>query len=195
MSDYEMIRRQLDGRLAPLQSLQIEPERIPQAAVTLILSERSGLVQTLIIKRAERPGDHWSGHLALPGGRVDPAHDADLVATAARETREEVGIDLFDGGSFLGRLPAITPNNPRLPRIEISPFVALAPDLFSMQFSEEVASAFWIPVERIKREGRSGEYRMDLGGTVYKWPAYQSEGGPIWGITEQILTSFLSLLD
>ncbi|HEU0177770.1 MAG TPA: hypothetical protein VFV58_26205, partial [Blastocatellia bacterium] len=65
MNDFEIIRRKLGRRLAPPRHIQIEPDRVPQAAVSLILRDAQGSAQTLIIKRAERPGDHWSGHLAL----------------------------------------------------------------------------------------------------------------------------------
>jgi 8-oxo-dGTP pyrophosphatase MutT (NUDIX family) len=194
MIDFALLRQQLSERLAPLAELRIEPDRIPQAAVTIILREEEGAAQALIIKRAERPGDHWSGHLALPGGRVDPLRDADLLATAAREAYEEVGIDLLNGGSFIGRLPVITPNNILLPRIEITPFVAIAPAIFSMQLNHEVDMSYWVSVCQLKREGLSGEFRMKFGDAVKKWPAYQSAGGPIWGITERIITSFLSYL-
>src|SRR5262249_57927229 len=70
MSDFQTIRRQLERRLAPPRHIPIERDRVPQAAVSLILSEARGSAQALIIKRAERPGDHWSGHLALPGRRA-----------------------------------------------------------------------------------------------------------------------------
>jgi 8-oxo-dGTP pyrophosphatase MutT (NUDIX family) len=194
MTDFELLCQRLSERLAPLAELQIEPDRIPQAAVTIILREEGGAAQALIIKRAERLGDHWSGHLALPGGRVDPIKDADLLATAAREAYEEVGIDLLRGGSFIGRLPAITPNNSLLPRIEIAPFVAIAPAIFSMQLNHEVNMTYWVSVSQLKREGLSSEFRMKFGEVIKKWPAYPSEGGPIWGITERIITSFLSSL-
>jgi 8-oxo-dGTP pyrophosphatase MutT (NUDIX family) len=188
--DFELLCRQLSEKLSPLAGLPIEPDRIPQAAVTIILREEEGTAQALIIKRAERPGDHWSGHLALPGGRVEPRTDADLLATAARETYEEVGIDL-NGGSFIGRLPLITPNNKLLPRIEITPFVAVAPAIFSLRLNHEVDSVFWVSICQLKRAGLSDEFRMKIGDVVKKWPAYPSEGGPIWGITERILSSFL----
>jgi 8-oxo-dGTP pyrophosphatase MutT (NUDIX family) len=194
MSDFEMIRLQLERRLAAPRYILIEPERIPQAAVSLILREAEGSAQALIIKRAERPGDHWSGHLALPGGRAQ-IDDADLIATAARETYEEVGIDLHEGGGFIGQLDTLATTNPRLPLLEITPFVAVAPPGFTLNLSDEVASAFWISVSGIKREGPSSYFSMRLDGVINKWPAYQSEGGPIWGITERILTNFLSLLD
>jgi len=194
MSDFEIIRRRLGERLAPLRHLPIEPERIPQAAVALILRETAVAAQVLIIKRAERPGDHWSGHLALPGGRAQ-IEDEGLIATAARETGEEVGINLFDGGEFIGQLEILVPTNPILPPLEIAPFVAIAPPEFTLRLSDEVAHAFWIPVTDLKREGRSAVYSMRFGEVIKTWPAYPTEAGPVWGITERILTDFLSLLD
>ena len=198
MSDFELIRRQLTERLTPPHTLKIEPERIRQAAVTLILRGEAGLAEVLIIKRAEFDGDPWSGHLALPGGQAEP-HDEDLLATAARETCEEIGIDLFEtGGSrsrFIGQLPLIAPRSPGLPKIEITPLVALAPQNPAMQLSDEVESAFWVPVDRLKREGPSATYSMRYQDLIIKRPAYPTEGGLVWGITERILTNFLSLLD
>jgi 8-oxo-dGTP pyrophosphatase MutT (NUDIX family) len=194
MGDFQMLRRQLEQRLATPRRLTIERDRVPQAAVSLILSEAQGAARALIIKRAERPGDHWSGHLALPGGRAQD-EDADLIATAARETYEEVGIDLLDGGEFIGQLEVLVPTNRRLPRLEITPFVALAPPEFTLKLNGEVARAFWVSIADLKREGRSSFFSMPEKGVINKWPAYPSEGGPIWGITERILTNFLALLD
>src|SRR5215470_13426632 len=194
MSDFQTIRRQLEQRLATPRHIPIERDRVPQAAVSLILRETNGSARALIIKRAERPGDHWSGHLALPGGRAQ-LEDVDLIATAARETYEEVGIDLLDGGEFIGQLEPLAPNNPRLPRIEITPFIAIAPAEFTLTLNHEVAHVFWISISDLKREGRSSFFSFRMDDVINKWPAYPSEGGPIWGITERILTNFLSLLD
>jgi 8-oxo-dGTP pyrophosphatase MutT (NUDIX family) len=194
MNDFEKVLRQLERRLAAPRHIAIERDRVPQAAVSLILSGAQGSAQALIIKRAERPGDHWSGHLALPGGRAQD-EDADLIATAARETYEEVGIDLLDGGEIIGQLEILATTNRRIPRLEIAPFVAVAPPKFTLNLNGEVASAFWISIADLKREGRSSFFSMPLDGVINKLPAYPSEGGPIWGITERILTNFLSLLD
>lgn len=194
MNSFEFTLRQLTERLSPLDDLKLEPERIPQAAVALILREQSGDTEALIIRRAEREGDPWSGNLALPGGRAQ-TDDHDLLATAARETHEEVGVDLHKGGEFIGRLPLISTRNPRLPRLEITPLVAVAPPELSFQFSDEVATAFWVSIGRMKREGRSGEHHWRFDGATQKWPGYPTEQGLIWGITERILTNFLQLLD
>ncbi len=193
MNELTMIRQQLTARALPLEPLPIELERIRQAAVTILLRENNRAAELLMIKRAEHPHDPWSGHLALPGGRAD-ATDAHLIATAARETWEEVGINLTIEEHFVGRLETLLPGNPRLPQIEITPLIAVAPTEVSLQLSEEVAAAFWWPVRALQESGLSEVYRFRHGDAILKYPAYPSSHGAIWGITQRILTEFLSLL-
>src|ERR1017187_10973735 len=64
----------------------------PEAAVAIVLA-RSPEESILLIRRAERQGDPWSGHWSFPGGRRDP-QDPDLLHTALRELDEECGIRL-----------------------------------------------------------------------------------------------------
>lgn len=175
-----------------------------RAAVALVLREGITGAELLVIKRAERERDHWSGHLALPGGRVEVG-DASLRATAVRETREEVGLDLEAGGEVIGRLPTVEPQSPYAPRISVAPFVAVAPHMYhatqdgaaskELVLNYEVAAAFWIPVSLLKGGGRNEVFRMVFAGVEREWPAYPSEHGPIWGITERIITNFLALID
>ena len=80
-----------------------ETERDPsaiEASVALIIGSDPDTV--LIIRRAERVGDPWSGHMGLPGGRRSQK-DEHLLATAIRETEEEVGLTLTPG-NLLGNL-------------------------------------------------------------------------------------------
>ena len=70
----------------------------------LAASSSASTTEVLFIKRAARDGDPWSGHVAFPGGKNEGESD---MACAARETLEEVGLDLAaaDGSYlFLGRL-------------------------------------------------------------------------------------------
>jgi 8-oxo-dGTP pyrophosphatase MutT (NUDIX family) len=193
MNELTLMRQQLTARALPLAPLPIELERIRQAAVTILLREHDETAELLIIKRAEHPNDPWSGHLALPGGRAD-ASDAHLIETAARETWEEVGIRLTIEDHYIGRLETLLPGNPRLPQIEITPLIAVAPTELSLQLSEEVAAAFWMPVRALQETGMSETYRFRHGETIMKFPAYPSPHGAIWGITQRILTEFLDLL-
>ena len=194
MNEFALLCQQLTERALPLEPLPIELERIRQAAVTILLREQHGSTELLIIKRAEHPRDPWSGQLALPGGRAE-AQDAHLIATAARETWEEVGIKLTMEEHYIGRLETLTPNNPRLPQIEITPLIAIAPAKFSLELSEEVAAAFWLPVRTLQTTGLSEIYPFNYGKMIVKYPAYPSPQGLIWGITQRILTDFLKLLE
>lgn len=56
---------------------------------------KRGEPEIFYIKRATRPTDKWSAHVAFPGGRRDET-DEDALYTAMRETWEEVGLDLAD---------------------------------------------------------------------------------------------------
>ena len=63
------------------------------AAVAAILRPRDRGLELLYIERRHRPNDPWSGHIAFPGGRVEPS-DTSLRATAERETLEEIDLHL-----------------------------------------------------------------------------------------------------
>src|SRR5204863_9089886 len=115
------VRRALVGH-------QPQPAQAPgarPAAVSLVLVEGAEGAELLLIKRAERAGDPWSGQIALPGGRQDPG-DADLLATAVRETREETGVDLATA-ERLGILDDLAPRTASLPPVIVRPFVFALP--------------------------------------------------------------------
>jgi 8-oxo-dGTP pyrophosphatase MutT (NUDIX family) len=186
----------LEGRLLDPYSEDPPDDGRWQAAVMIVLRDpvdgpADGGAEVLFIKRAENPRDTWSGHMALPGGRREPA-DATLADTAVRETREEVGVDL-SGARLLGRMERLRPGNPRLPPVDITPYVALAPDAVRVSPNHEVAAYFWIPLELLRRAGRSAVYSLDLVEGRREWPAFPYEGHLIWGLTERILSRFLLL--
>jgi hypothetical protein len=80
-------------------------ESNPASLEEFLLQPWEGDPEVLFIKRAGRTGDRWSGHTALPGGKRDHT-DADDLAAAIRETKEEVGLDLTGKGCFrVGNLP------------------------------------------------------------------------------------------
>ena len=77
---------------------------------------REGQPEMLFIKRATRVGDRWTGHVACPGGKREPG-DADDQAAAARESQEEIGLDLDANCLLIGSLPerVITTNWGKIP--------------------------------------------------------------------------------
>ena len=94
------------------------------AAVALVLRGQSARnAELLFIRRAERVGDPWSGHVAFPGGRRDDA-DTSLELTARRETREELSLELDTAARLIGVLDDLRPRSPSLPSTDRPPKAA-----------------------------------------------------------------------
>jgi 8-oxo-dGTP pyrophosphatase MutT (NUDIX family) len=100
------------GCRAALLAAAARAKRVPtptggsRAAIAAIFRQTAdGADEVLFIRRQERDGDPWSGHVAMPGGKQEDA-DADDEYTAMREAHEEVGLDLSDATIYqrFGRL-------------------------------------------------------------------------------------------
>lgn len=168
----------------------IDPER-PRAAVAIVLAPDPPADSLLLIRRAEREGDRWSGQLAFPGGRWNPG-DADLIATAKRETLEGVGVDL-DRAPLIGILDDLNPRTPVLPPIVVRPFVFTLPEPAPLAMNQEVAGAWWMPLAEFLRPGVYGPMEYQRYGTVVRGLGYHLGVGLLWGMTERILTPLLEL--
>jgi 8-oxo-dGTP pyrophosphatase MutT (NUDIX family) len=158
------------------------------AAVSVLLHDEAAGPRVLLMKRAERIGDPWSGHISLPGGRHDP-RDPDLLATAIRETHEELGIDL-SGARLLGRLPSLQPFTSGPNGIEVTPFVFATHAAVEPTPGPEAESAFWLPVELAASGALDDTYTYP--GTSRTFPSWRYESFTIWGLTWRILGDLLA---
>jgi len=188
----------LDPRIAALRSaLGARPAlRLPrrpgqrEAAVALLLRPGASL-DVLLIRRAEFHGDPWSGHVALPGGRRDPA-DPDLLTTARRETEEEVGVPLHSVGTHIGDLDELSPGTTLLPPILIAPFVlAVPPGTRAHPDPREVQAAIWVPLDSLRSDAAISETTIDTPDGRASFPCLVYEDYVIWGLTFRILRQFL----
>jgi len=170
-------------------------ENARDAAVAVIFrAPADDALELLMIERAAYAGDPWSGHVAFPGGRRE-AHDATLLDTALRETREEIGVDILAHGRVLGALDRVNPTTPALPPISIAPFVALLSSEVALALSEEVAGSFWIPLGVLQRVDASSEVEVALSnGSRRTVRAFVHDRYTIWGLTERILRDLLTRL-
>ena len=174
-----------------------EPDaRYRRAAVAIVVRVGSeDTLELLMIKRAEHDRDPWSGHVALPGGRWEE-QDADLEATAIRETLEETGIDLAATGRILGTLDELHPRTPTLPPIIVRPYVAVVhPDVSIVQ-SSEVADAFWVRLTDLREHARWIQTSVVVrDGELRGVTAFQHGQYIIWGMTERMLRRFTALIE
>jgi 8-oxo-dGTP pyrophosphatase MutT (NUDIX family) len=162
-----------------------------EAAVALVLREPpGGALELLLIQRAVLEGDPWSGQVALPGGRRE-ANEADLLETVVRETREEIAVDLRTQGEVFGPLDEVRPRTPVLPPVIVRPYVARVDPGVAPATSDEVASAFWAPVDALFDPANKRSTRVRARNAFWTWrDAIHYDGHVIWGMTERILHTF-----
>lgn len=154
-----------------------------RAAVALIRVPAPDAI--LIIERAVREGDPWSGQMGLPGGHVERG-DADLVATAIRETREEVGIEL-PRSALVETLPDVVPRSVIPPPFLVRPFIFAIPARPPLQLSDEVASATWVEWGALSDPANRRTVPIPIRGVDRTVSAFIIDGRVIWGMTERIL--------
>lgn len=166
----------------------------------MVLRDLAAGPEVLFIERAEHEGDPWSGHMAFPGGRIDP-EDPSARHAAERETREEVGLDL-SGAELLGRLDDLHGRRSAgVPQLVISGFVYRVDDVPPLAPNHEVQQAFWFPLRELHAEERLIPHVMELQlekPQTLEFPGILvGEPGRhvVWGLTYRFLEVFFQIVD
>lgn len=167
-----------------------------QAAVAAVLRERNGHTEALFILRAVKEGDPWSGHMAFPGGHLDPEDDT-LRDAAERETLEEVGLELPRYAEFLGQIDQVRAN-PRGRDIDmiVTPFVyALVRDPGPLVPNYEVADTLWGSLHDMYTGEALTTGEFTVQGERHTFPGYGVCGQLVWGLTYRMLDQFFGMMD
>jgi hypothetical protein len=149
------------------------------------------MARVVLTERATRDGHH-SGEVSFPGGAAEAA-DADIVATALREAREEIALDAVAAGvRVVARLERFW-----IPvsDFDVTPVVALAAGRPAMVAApDEVASILEPPMARFL----PGAPIVMVERTIGQWPlrygAYEVDGLSVWGATARILSQLGAVL-
>lgn len=174
--------------------LPAPPTRREHAAVAIVLAGPDDDLELCLIRRAERDDDPWSGHVALPGGRVH-VEDATAREAAERETHEEVGVSLRTA-RHLGALDELPLGRDPSTRAVLSPFVwhvgeprpLLRPD------PREVAHAAWVPLRDLWDRAHETTIDHPWRGQTLRFPGIRWNGAVLWGLTLRVLGSFGELV-
>jgi 8-oxo-dGTP pyrophosphatase MutT (NUDIX family) len=157
-------------------------------AAVLALLVRDPEPSLLFTVRAATLSRH-PGEVSFPGGLRDP-EDADLAATALRETEEEVGI-ARDAPELLGALPAV---HTFVSGILVTPFVGVLPRLPALAVSDvEIARALTVPLATLHGVEEQRELHREAG-RVWKGWWYETDDVTIWGATGFMLHALLDLI-
>jgi len=130
-----------------------------------------------------------SGQISFPGGASE-SRDKDLVETALRECREEIGVKV-ERQKVIGQLdPVYTLTS----RYTVTPFVAFLEEQPATKLNPaEIDSVLEIPVaELLKPEGFREEI-VKLDGIPTRQYFYIWRNHTIWGATARILRRFLKI--
>ncbi len=178
----EIIAR-LTRNLAPNEP----PLKGSRSAAVSIIIRGTQFPSVLLIKRAERAGDPWSGQIAFPGGKMQPG-DFTARDTAVRETMEEVGIDLNGGAEFLGYAEAAATHTGNM---DVVPSVFMLREGAEIRTNAEVSSYRWVDLEDFLSPAAQSTYELSHDGQKVEMPAFAVGDYLVWGLTHRILTTVL----
>lgn len=121
-----------------------------------------------------------AGEISFPGGKLDP-EDSNLLDTALRETREEIGLNLRKD-QIIGQLdPVITLNS----GFTILPFVSVVDEIPPLSANAEVEKIFHIPLEPfLKTMANDPDPSHNL---IQEMFTFEYEGQIVWGASARVL--------
>jgi 8-oxo-dGTP pyrophosphatase MutT (NUDIX family) len=181
----------LDALAARLQVYQ--PRRLPgrrwvaRCGVVLLMAEHGMAADAapalLLMRRAERAGDPWSGHVSFPGGRVDP-RDPSTRAAALRELQEETGLPMDAPITPMGRLSdLLTREHGRRRPMVVTPYVYRLPHAVALTPGLEAASLWWEPLPNLVDAGLRRTVIWRVAGLPLPFPSIEVNGSRLWGLS------------
>ena len=167
----------------------LPPGEPAEAAVLVGLVPRSNGTHVLLTRRTDSLRHH-AGQVSFPGGRVEPS-DIDPVATALRESQEEIALTPTQAAPLGFLDPFTTISGFRVTSV----VAAIDPTYVARPQPGEVADVFEVPLEYLMSPGNLRQVEMDYRGRPrvvleYDWP-----GQRIWGATAAILFNLRQRLE
>ncbi len=165
----------------------VSGNNLKPAAVLIPIQERADGDYIVLTKRGDNMPTH-KGQIAFPGGRVH-AGDADLVATALRESHEEIGV-VPDHVRVLGRLDEFTAGY----GIVVTPVVGVIPPQYDFRLDlTETSAIASVPIQSLMEPGTYVKNAHLSPGGHPSYHFYVNNGWDVWGVTARILVQFLEL--
>ena len=157
-----------------------------QAAVLLPLYQDAAGPHLILTKRTELVPTH-KGQISFPGGGFEEA-DGDLLTTALREAREEIGLHPQDV-EILGTLDdTVTVTS----RHVVRPFVGIVPHPYPFRLDAfEIERLIHLPISALLcgEPFREEIWERENGPTTVFF--YDHQGDTVWGLTARILRQFI----
>ena len=169
---------------------------VPSKRAAVAITVRSGVSgpEILMIQRAVRQGDPWSGHMGFPGGRKDES-DASDMACAKRETREEIGFDLDIYGELVCQLSDVNTGwRADRPEMLVAPFVFKVDSTPVFELNHEVDDTLWVPLSFLLNDANRSRHQWDWRGEVLESDAFTFDDRLIWGLSLMMIDELLHII-
>lgn len=167
-------------------SLRADRPGFRQAAVLLPLYQSEAGPHLVLTKRTELVPTH-KGEVSFPGGGFAEA-DGDLLTTALREAREEIGIHPQDV-EIVGTLDdTVTVTS----RHVVRPFVGFIPHPYPYRLDPfEIERLIHLPISALLCGAPFREETWEREGLPVTVFFYDHGGDTVWGLTARILKQFV----
>jgi len=158
------------------------PSGLKTAAVLLPIIDNVGNLELLLTKRSNNLAAH-AGEICFPGGSME-VDDIDVISTAIRETKEEVGINQLDI-KILGNLPIV----PTFTGYIIHPVIGLIIGSPTITIDRsEVESYFKVPLSFFLNQKNKNSSIHKFNNIDLPIIEYQYQDHRIWGATAMIIS-------
>lgn len=184
----EEFKRRVRELLAGRERKVVDLAGLRCAGVLIPLLFQDGEWHVVVTQRTQQV-EHHKGQVSFPGGACDEG-DADLMATALRETYEEIGVPP-SSVEVLGALDDF----PTISYFNITPFVGVIPSRFPYRPSPgEVESVVEVPLSFLRVPETLRVVPMERLGMVIDVLFWDYGPYTIWGATARMLKNFLELI-
>ncbi|MGC8121192.1 NUDIX hydrolase [Marinobacter sp. VGCF2001] len=158
----------------------------PEAGILVPVTDNAENPEMVFTLRSANLKTH-RGQVSYPGGKRDP-EDSSLVATALRETHEEIGLPP-------DQVQVISPLGQVMSRygILVTPYVGVVPDDHPVVPNpHEIESVFRVPLSFFLEDRRERTDALHFLNHTFYVPCYRWERYQIWGLSAVVLVDFLN---
>lgn len=180
--DLKLLKSSLSSNINPVLD-SIGTNKL--ASVLVVIYGKEPLI--VMTEKQEHLKFH-AGEISFPGGKLESG-DSDLLDTALRETREEIGLRISKD-QVIGQLkPVVTLNS----GFTILPFVSVVDDIESLSANSEVKTIFHIPLEPFLKTMAYDQNPSH--NIIQEMYTFEFQNKIVWGASARILKQIVTRLN
>ena len=164
---------------------QVQDNKETKLAAVLIMIY--GPEPHVIMTERPKTMDYHAGEISFPGGRWEK-DDVDLLATAIREAREEIGVEI-PNNQVIGQLRPVTTLNSGF---TITPFITIQEKIPLLRHTSEIESILQIPLIQLLKtmdEDNDPSHK-----SIQEMYIFKFQNHLIWGASARMLNQITNTL-